>query len=213
MCGSLERRYAFIQGVAFVSAFTNRNESDRTNLAVCQVPFCCFLCDFLNLMTLPHWGTIFTSTPAEPMFAANFCPTGTEVDCSALPRHWRGSRYLSPVETDSHFGPTGSDVGATAEIMSRWDIISGPVARSSKWCPAGTPFSAHLILTLKCQHRRNFCAIGTQVKMRARWTRINESPPATHFPQQKNSIQGFLAAGSQICGSAVSLPCFPLCSD
>ena len=28
---------------------------------------------------IPHWGTILTSTPAGPMFAANFCPTGTEV--------------------------------------------------------------------------------------------------------------------------------------
>jgi len=145
---------------------------------------------------IPHWGTIFTSTPAEPMFAANFCPTGTEVDCSALPRHWRGSRYLPPVEADYHFGPTGFKVGSIAEILSYRDIISGLIARSSKWCPAGTPFSAHLILTLKCLLRRNFCATGTQVKMRPQWVRINESPSAPYFPQRKNSIQGFLTAGS-----------------
>ena len=59
---------------------------------------------------IPHWGTIFTSTPAGPMFAANFCPTGAEVGCSALPRHWRGSRYLLPAEADYHFGPTGAEV-------------------------------------------------------------------------------------------------------
>lgn len=99
--------------------------------------------------------------------AHNYCVSAG--DALSLQLHISHRRAMlqenySPLGNNFHFGPTGSEVGATVEILSRWDIISGPVARSSKWCPAGTPFPAHLILALKCQHHRNLCATGTQVK-------------------------------------------------
>ena len=136
-------------------------------------------------------GDNYTSTSAEPMFAANFCLTGTEVGCSALSRHWRGSRYLSPLETDSHFGPIGSEVGATAQNLSRWDRISEIITISLR----RTRLQRVMPFT-QMPASSNFCAVGTEVKMRSRWGRINESPPAPHFQLQKNSIQGFLTAGS-----------------
>ena len=104
-----------------------------------------------HLRTMPrenysHWGPIFTSTTAGPMFAANFCPSGTEVGRSETSR---------PLARKSIFVSGGgrlslrsrrAKVEAITEMVPQWDTIFSVIdycARSSR-----------------C---RNFCATGTQV--------------------------------------------------
>ena len=116
-----------------------------------------------STIIIPHWGTMFTSTPVGPIFAANFCPTGTEVKASSLPRHWRGSRYLSPLETDYHFGPTGSEVGAAAKNLSRRDRFSKMITLSLCRVPAG-PVCSALCLSLKCLLHRTSVPSAQKLK-------------------------------------------------